>query len=198
MISSAVKYLRFILFISLTSCAVSITQPNEYQLVGVNQKSYATRTSSKTILIALPLAASGYQSNSLLYLTKDYTLSSFVKNEWDVPPAEMLQPLLTKSIQNTGYFYAIVSAPSSVQTTYRLETRLQVLQQNFTQHPSVVEMSIDATLVNNNTLKAVGSHHFSTRVPAASETPYGGVVAANKACQQLMEEISAWVVREAS
>lgn len=184
--------------LGLAACALNMRSPKNYQLTATNEKSYASHPISTTLLVAMPLASSGYQNNDMLYLTKDYSLSSFVLNKWDAPPSEMLQPLLTKSLQNTGYFHAVVSSPTPIRSDLRLDTSLIKLQQNFTQKPSILEMTLDAVLINSNSFQVVASRRFSVSLPTQTETPYGGVMAANEACREMMEQVSAWTVKETS
>lgn len=183
-----------IITLSITACAVHLTPPSSYQLTTVNQQKIAAKSVPKTLLTSVPLAAAGYQGNNMLYLTQHYALSNFVENMWAAPPAEMLHPLITRSLQNTGYFHAVISAPSSVKADFRLDTTLIKLQQDFTQKPSMLEMVINATLVNEQSFTIIATQRFSIRISTQTDTPYGGVVAANLACEQLLNKIALWTV----
>ncbi len=198
MIQKIIRLNILTIILILTSCAANYRVPDTYQLTAVNEKSYVTKPVKTTVLVSMPQVASGYQSDSMLYITKNYTLSSFVNSTWDTPPSEMLQPLLNRSLQNTHYFYAVFSGPSPAQSDLRIDTTLVKLQQNFTQKPSLLEMSIDVVLINSKSFKVVASKNFSANVTASTDNPYGGVIAANEACQQIMENISSWTVKEAS
>lgn len=183
--------------VGLTGCfPTSFTPTTSYQLTSANEKKLVTSPINKTLLVSLPTATTVYQSNDMLYVKKDFQPSRFSRNNWDSPPSEMLLPIIVESLQNSGYFYAVVPAPTFAQTDWRLDTQLFKLQQNFIQQPSVVEMSVDVTLTDNALFKVIATHRFSATVPAPTDTPYGGVLAANIACQQIMEQISLWVVKE--
>lgn len=185
------------LLLNLTACLNQYAQPTHYQLTTINQQQWATTPVKKTLLVSQPIAVQASQGTSMLYVDKDYRVSSFVNSNWNVPPAEMLFPLLVQSLQNTNYFYAVVAAPSFAYTNWRLDIHLMKLQQNFTQKPSVIDMEIEATLVNNREATVIANKRFYARVPAQTDTPYGGVVAANAACQEIMDALSAWVVETA-
>jgi cholesterol transport system auxiliary component len=189
------SFMFCLLTLSLTACvSTSYNPPGHYQLTTLSQKKLAAQPINKTLLVSQPVATQVYQSRDMLYVDQHYKLSAFAKNDWNAPPTDMLFPLLALSIQNTGYFSAVIPAPSFAYTDWRIDTYLIKLQQNFTQKPSVVELQMGATLVDNKSLGVIGNTRFSVQVAAPEDTPYGGVVAANIACQQMMEEISEWVV----
>lgn len=181
----------------LTSCFNQYTPPEHYQLTTFNQKQFVSAPVKATLLVSQIVPSQAYQSNDMIYVNQHYQVSAFIENNWDVPPSEMLFPLLVQSLQNTGYFHAVIPAPSFAYTDWRLDTHLIKLQQDFTRKPSVVEFQMTATLINDEQSSIVANKLFSVEVPAPMETPYGGVLAANKACQQVMEEMSAWVVQNA-
>lgn len=186
------------LILELTSCYGDIMPPTRYQLNAVSQQKLAVTPVNKTLLVSLPFAAASYQGSDMLYMSKNYQLTPFVKNEWISPPAEMLLPILTQSLQNTGYFYAVVPAPTFARTDWRIDTQLMQLQQDFTQQPSIVKLILEVTLIDNLETNVIASKRFTVAIPSQTDTPYGGVIAANIACQQIMEEISSWAVQQSS
>jgi cholesterol transport system auxiliary component len=46
--------------------------------------------------------------------------------------------------------------------------------------------------VESKTRRVIASREFDTAVPAASENPHGGVVAANRAVQTALDNLSAF------
>ncbi len=182
------------LSLNLSACISSYTPPTRYQLTAVSQKKFSAVPVQKTLLVSQTIPTQAYQSDQMLYVNEDYHLSYFIKNSWDVPPTDMLFPLLVKSLQNTGYFAAVLPAPTFAYTDWRIDTTLLQLEQNFTQKPSVVSIEINATLINDKNSRVIASKRFLEKVAAPMDTPYGGVLAANMACQKMMEDISAWAV----
>ena len=92
--------------------------------------------SSKTLFLASPSAASGYNTNDMIYITVPYKLKSFANNHWVAPPADLLSTLLANALRRQHYFHAIVTPPFSGLATYQLNTQLLVLQQEFLQPES--------------------------------------------------------------
>jgi len=66
------------------------------------------------------------------------------------------------------------------------------LQQEFLSAPSTVRFTLRAYLVESATRRVIASREFEAAVPAASEDPYGGVVAANRAVRTVLENLSAF------
>lgn len=198
MIKYAFRWIVIVGYIVLPSCSLlsasDIQPPKTYQLTTISQQKTNLKPTQKNLLISMPQAASGYQGTDILYKTQDYQLASFTHNIWNAPPSDMLQPLIVKSLQNNGYFYAVVPAPNPATTDLRLDVTLIKLQQDFTRKPSYVEMTINATLIDDRIFKAISSRSFSVTVPAEMDNPYGGVVAANRACLQILEALSQWTV----
>lgn len=195
---SKMKVLFFVLTtLTLSGCFSSYDPPEQYELTAVSHKQFAARPVKTTLLVSQPIPVLAYQSADMLYVSQNYQLQPFVKNSWRVPPAEMLFPLITQSLQNTDYFAAVIPAPTFAYADWRLDSYVIKLQQDFTHKPSIVELELNATLINNVKASVIANKRFYVQAVAPSDTPYGGVVAANTACQQLMEELSAWVVDSA-
>lgn len=170
-------------FLSLLGCAVKAKVSNEYQLSKYSAKQYAAKSEHITLLITAPDAVAGYQTDEMLYTNKPFKVESFAKNAWTSPPAEMLYPLMTQSLERSGYFHAVATSAYSEAADYRLDTQLLSLQQNFLKKPSTLEFAVKIVLTNVNDNKVLASRIISQQIPCPMDTPYGGVLAANKATE---------------
>jgi cholesterol transport system auxiliary component len=180
---------------SLISCSpVSMPESNQYQISSYSSKQWAKRPIHATLLVTIPEAVAGYQTDEMLYIKKPYQLESFAKNAWVNPPANMLYPLLTQSIQRAGYFHAVSSSPYAQDADYRLDTQVLHLEQNFFHKPSVLSFSIKVVLTRISDNKIIASRIISQNIPCAMDTPYGGVLAANKASLLTTEAVTRFVV----
>jgi len=130
----------------------------------------------------------------MLYIKKPYQLEAFSKNAWVDPPASMLYPLLVQSIQRSGYFAAVSSSPYTQGSDYRLDTQVLHLEQNFLKKPSILEFSVKAVLTRVSDNKIIASFIVSKAIPCAADTPYGGVIAANKASMLITNAVTYFVV----
>lgn len=181
--------------VSLLGCSpVKTPVTNQYQLSSYSVKKYVSKPRSIALLVSAPEAVAGYQTEQMLYTDKPYQVEVFAKNAWANPPADMLFPLLVQSIQQTGYFYAVASSPYSSQADYRLDTQLLALEQNFLKKPSVIEFSVKVVLTRIVDSKVIASRIISQQIPCPTDTPYGGVIAANRATQNFTATAAEFVV----
>ncbi|MDA8095148.1 MAG: ABC-type transport auxiliary lipoprotein family protein [Betaproteobacteria bacterium] len=146
-----------------------------------------------TVLVSESQADAGFDTTNMAYTAHAYELDYFAKNEWIAPPAQMIAPLLVKALDATGRVRA-VRLPTAAAASFRLDTRLERLEQDFTTRPSDVRLAIRATLVDLRTGHLLASRTFDETVAASSDNPYGGVAAANVAAQKALERIAAFVV----
>jgi cholesterol transport system auxiliary component len=179
----------------LIGCSpVKMPVTNEYQLSAYNSKQLASKPRVSSLLVTAPEAAAGYQTQEMLYVKKPFQIDSFARNAWTDPPAEMLYPLLVQSLQRSGYFQAVSSSLYAQEVDYRLDTQLLTLEQNFMQKPSVLVLSVKVGLTRTADNKVIASRIITEQVPCPMETPYGGVIAANKASSQLTADVVHFVI----
>src|SRR3990167_4914830 len=142
-------------------------------------------TSKSTLLVTTPIAAPGYETSAMLYMKIPYQLKTYAENRWVSPPADLLLPLLANRIRLMHIYRAVVTPPFSGQATYQLNTQLLALQQEFMQPVSQVRLRVSATLIQIATGEVVASRVFESVQPAADNNPYSGVLATNKAANQI-------------
>ncbi|MBX9817481.1 MAG: ABC-type transport auxiliary lipoprotein family protein, partial [Burkholderiaceae bacterium] len=97
------------------------------------------------------------------------------------------------AMERSGAFAAVVLAPGSATGEQRLDTEIVRLQHNFQTTPSRVQFTLRAYLVDDKTRRVLAWREFSDEVAAASDTPQGGVVAANQAVQRVLAQLAQFV-----
>jgi cholesterol transport system auxiliary component len=157
----------------------------------------AAWSGAPTLMIDPPHAAAGFDSQRIIYVREPHKLEYFAHSEWVDPPARMLAPLLVAAIEHTGAFRAVVLTPSAASGELRLDTEIVRLQQEFGSLPSRVRFTLRAYLVEEKTRRVLAWREFEAVVAAASENPYGGVVAANRAVQTVLEDLAAFCAETA-
>lgn len=186
--------IQILLLLLLTSCAVNKPPKATYTLGPTHYHSQKSTQSKYTLLVSSPTASPGYDTKKMLYNKKPYEIMPFAKNQWAGPPAKMLQPLLIQAIRDTGYFHAVLAPPLSARRHWLLKTNLLELRQDFTYSPSCIHMSIQVEIIDKPNDKVVNSQVFSTQVNTFKNTPYEGVIAANKATRILLNRIADFCV----
>lgn len=187
------SYLLIIVLV-LSGCSLFSPVKNEqtrYQLSsvpGVRIK----HTRNVTLLVLKPETTPLYHSTQMVYKKQPYQVAYFAKNRWADTPVNMLQQLMVQTLQNTHYFHAIVTPPFTAQYDYVLSTQLIELQQDFTRQPSVVRIKLRAQLIQANTSRVIRAKEFSAVAYAPQNSPQGGVIAANRAVEQVLKQVSAF------
>ena len=151
----------------------------------------ATAQNAKlTLIVNPPRAAAGFDSQRIIYVREPHKLEYFANSEWVDPPALMLGPLVVAAVQNSGAFNAVVLTPGAAVGDWRLDTEIIRLQHEFQTQPSRVRFTLRAYLVDSKTRHVLAWREFDDYAPAESENPYGGVLAANKVVQTVLDKLS--------
>jgi cholesterol transport system auxiliary component len=147
-----------------------------------------------TLIISPPHAASGFDSQRIVYVRADHQLEYFAHSEWVDPPARMLGPLLVSAAQQTGAFAAVVLASGTAAGDLRLNIDILRLQHNFQSSPSRVQLTLLAYLTDEKSRRVLAWQEFSGEAVAASGTPQGGVAAANQVVQEVLAQLAQFLV----
>jgi cholesterol transport system auxiliary component len=179
-------------------------QPSFYSLDSARTESGAPMRApatvpltAPTLIVNPPHAATGFDSQRIIYVRKAHQLEYFAHNEWVDTPARMIAPLIVAAVQNRGTFRAVVLTPSAAAGDLRLDTEIIRMQHDFGSQPSRVQFTLRAYLVDNATRRVLAWREFDETVAAASEDPYGGVVAANRALHAVLEQLAGFCAEEA-
>lgn len=128
-------------------------------------------TASLTLVVNPVRAASGFDSQRIIYMREPYKLECFARSEWMDTPARMLGPLLVASVAQTGAFKAVVLTPGLASGGLRMDTEIIRLQQEFHTSPSSVRFTLRAYLVDEKTRRVAAWKELDSQVPAASDAP---------------------------
>ena len=139
-------------------------------------------------------AAPGFDTPQMVYVRQPYELNYFVANRWADAPARMLEPVLVRALEQAGSFRAVVANPGPVPADLRLDTELVRLQQDFATRPSRIQLTLRAQLVDVRARRVLATRLFDASEVAASDDAYGGVTAANRALQRVLEQLADFCV----
>jgi cholesterol transport system auxiliary component len=186
-----------LLLLSACSLApVTIAPTQAYSLHANN--SFGQTTMAKNpgvLLVSNGASASSFNSTNMYYQEQPYQLQSFAKNTWVNAPSAMITSNIVENLNELGYFKAVLSTVNpGVNINYTLNTHLISLYQDFSQKPSQMVFSIQVTLISNQQHKVLGTEIFTYKVPCSENTPYGGVVAANKALAQFLNDMDRFIL----
>ena len=156
----------------------------------------ALRRSTAVVEVGVPRATPGFDTPRIAYVERPYSIDYYSRGEWADAPARMIGPLVARALDRSGAFAAVVEAPTSVQSTLRVDLELVRLQQDFTVAPSRADLAIRAQVVDVRARRVLATLLVEETEPAAAQDAYGGVAAANAALGRAIERIVALVVAE--
>ncbi len=147
------------------------------------------KSDAPSILVSVPRAAAGFDGHQIIFTRQLHQLEYFRLSEWIDTPANMLTPLIVTALAQSGQFSAVIQAPTSAVTQLRLDVEIVRLQQEFFSQPSQAHFTLRAHLLDATTRQIVAWREFDVILPASSDTPYGGVVAANSAVRKVVTDL---------
>ena len=142
-----------------------------------------------TLLLSSPRAAPGYAGARMAYMQEPHRIDYFADHRWADSPARMLEPNLMRALETSGLFQAVVRAPTSAKFDLRLDTEVVKLVQVFDSNGSRVELVLRISLLDKQKQRVLVSEVLQVSEPASEQTPYGGVKAANRAVDRLMQDL---------
>lgn len=152
-------------------------------------------TTGAILVVNPPGESAGFDSPHIIYVRQAQRLEYFAQSEWIDTPARMLAPLIVAAIERGGAFRAVVLAPRSVTGDLQLDTEIIRLQHEFFEDPSRVHFTLRATLVDATSQRVLAVEEFDSVASAASEDPYGGVLAASDAVRQVLDRLATFCAK---
>jgi len=168
-----------------------------YVLEGSRTATPAYADSGPDLLVSSPTAAAGYRGADMIYVQVAHRLDRFASHRWADTPASMLQNWLMYAAETSGRFRSVASPASRVHADLRLDTTVLHLYQDFRSTPSTIELAVRVSLADLVESRLLATEVISLRETAAEATPYGGVMAANRALARLLEAIQQFLANNA-
>ncbi|WP_193164117.1 ABC-type transport auxiliary lipoprotein family protein [Microbulbifer hainanensis] len=183
--------------IMISSCALLSPAQDEMRVAVIDRlppELPQRQTHPATLLVLSPAINPIYDSVRMAYRTRPYQVEYFSRHEWGASPAQMLLPLLTHTLENTHYFDAVLTPPYFGPYRYALRTEILELIQDFTTNPATLQFSMRVQLVERTSNRIIASRAIALREPMLQKAPYAGVVAANDATAQALQQIAGFVL----
>lgn len=166
-----------------------VEEMNVYMLDAAIPAARQEARNSLVLVVDVPRAQPGYDTPQMVYVSRRHEIGFFASNRWVDTPARMLAPLLVQALEKGAGLGAAVQAPTAVAGDLRLETELIRLEQEFITRPSRVRLVLRAQLVAARDRRVLATRQFEETEPAATDDPYGGVLAANRAAQRVLLQV---------
>ncbi len=175
---------------------VKVEQTNSYVLNTLPHPIVKKPAHRMTMMVMEPEASAIYDTTQMAYSLRPHQVAYFAKHAWANTPPEMLQFLLMQTLQNTHYFYAVGLPTTIGHFDYVLNTQLMQFEQRFYMNTSDVIIVIRAQMTNASNNRVIAAKQFTVIERAPESTPYGGVVAANRAAAKILAEVANFCVHK--
>jgi len=146
-----------------------------------------------SLRITTPASAAGLNTTRMAYRTEPNRLDYFAYHEWIAPPEKMIASLMESRLQATGLFSAVMVGSPDVRTDLRLDSEVQVLQQEFTGDGYTYNLAIRVNLVEVKTKTLLASQTFSYFDRAEGNNAEAGVATANLLANRFLDDLSAFL-----
>jgi cholesterol transport system auxiliary component len=177
----------------LTGCSLLTPVKNErgstYELSAVPDITPAKHSRKINLMVAQPEISSAYNTHQIAYTTKPFTIDYYSRNQWAETPSEMLHPLIVETLQDANYFHAVVTPPFSGHSDYLLTTQINKLQIDMLTKPAHVHLSLRLQLIKLANNQIIATKNIYIEESMEGDTPYAGVLAANKATEKALQKI---------
>jgi ABC-type uncharacterized transport system auxiliary subunit len=143
--------------------------------------------------VRTPLPAPGFATVRMLYQRTEFQHEAYAYAQWVDTLPMLVRSSIIARLDRLGRFEAVVAAPSPEPPQFRLETRELMVLHRFEGDSSEVEVSLRARLIDAEKRELIGARPFSSTVSAAP-TAQGGVAAANEALDNVLTELSRYLL----
>lgn len=154
-------------------------------------------TDGATVLAFPPTTSPMYDTTSMAYRTRPREIAYFSKREWGATPAQMIYPLLVRTLENTHSFRAVLVPPYTGRYTYQLRTELLDLIQDFAPQSATLVLSLRFQLTGYGANRVIETRNILVREPMPHRNSLAGVVAANDATAKALQQMAEFVLETA-
>lgn len=154
-------------------------------------------TGGATVLVFLPTTSPMYDTTSMAYRTHPREIAYFSRREWGATPAQMIYPLLVRTLENTHSFRAVLVPPYTGRYTYELRTEVLDLIQDFGPQSATLVLSLRFQLTDYGANRVIETRNISVREPMPQRNSHAGVVAANNATAKALQQMAEFVLETA-
>ncbi len=173
--------------------------PQSYLLQWSDQAAvpHAGGTACGSIGVSPPRPAPGFGSVHMAYSETPYRVDYYAYHQWADTPAQMVEPLLVRALEQSGRFRAVVKQEVGADADLWLASDDLRLLQRFEDDRSAVELDLRVVLLDASARHVLAQRRFEIREPAEATTPYAGVRAANRAMERLLEQLTGFIEQAA-
>ena len=192
--NNLIKYLILLLLFALSGCTlfspVKVHTETKYTINSLPAVVSKGKQHHSVLLVLIPETSPMYDTTRMAYTIRPYQIAYFGRNQWAETPSQMLLPLIAQTLTRTHSFRAVVITPYAGHYDYILRTQILQIEQDFKYRPALLRFTLQVQLVKSINNQLVAIKELSVIEPMLQSSPYGGVLAANRATQKLLQQIA--------
>jgi cholesterol transport system auxiliary component len=183
----------------LASCGGILSEPPQRKLYQVRPSASFTaplRRSSAQLLIALPNAPAGLDTERIALSRSSLSLDYFADAQWTDRASLLVQSALLEGFEKSGAVPAVGRDSAGLRADFILETDLREFAAIYDSPtgPPRVAVAFNVKLIKIPERKIIGVHSFTRQQPAAADTIPEIVRAFDTALGGAVEEAVRWAV----
>ncbi|TDL81265.1 hypothetical protein E2L08_06220 [Palleronia sediminis] len=151
--------------------------------------------SSRTILVARPLAPASIESDRIVIKPDPLSIAYLPESRWPDELPAVMQSLLVRSIAGTGRVGYVGPGEGGPVPDIAVLTRIDAFQVETVGQGFEVAVSVNVTLLRDRDQSVIASRAFDQRAAAADDVARAVVPAFQSALNVILPEIADWVVR---
>ena len=193
--------MRFIypvlIFFVFIGCTPTTPKVVEYR-VNLKMKTVTlleTKCKKESLKVGQSFSSNALKSLDMNYGLGDYKRLVFSQALWAESPNRAISMEITKYIRETKLFKNVQVSKSRSRNGLLLETDIEDFMQYFSEDEksSYANVRISFTLINPKSNQVIATKTFSTKELVKTNNANGGVIALNKALENLLNESGKWL-----
>lgn len=140
------------------------------------------------LIVALPRAAAGFDTDRIVYVLAQHRLQPYADNQWIDTPPKMLAPLISRALDRTGAFAAVL--PASIPVKGRWELQSDIVRFQHEVVAARFRFTLRVALIETRTGAVVFTHEFDASAAVAAATPAAAVAAANAVVADVLAQLA--------
>lgn len=154
-----------------------------------------TGCKQQSLKIAQAFSSSSLMSNKMSYGLGSYKQYKFTESEWAQSPNRAISAAVLEYVKSTDLFKNVQISKSRSNNGLLMETNIEEFMQYFSEDEkeSFVKVKINLTLIDIKASRVLSTKAFDSIVKVDTLNADAGVIALNKALENILKESGEWL-----
>ncbi|MEA3370865.1 MAG: ABC-type transport auxiliary lipoprotein family protein [Campylobacterota bacterium] len=178
-------------------CSTTVPAVAEYRINTLSPDTAFNESGCKkqSLKIAQAFSSSSLMSNKMSYGLGTHKQYKFTESQWAESPNRAISAAVLEYVKSTELFNSVQISKSRSKNGLLMETNIEEFMQYFSadEKESLVRAKINLTLIDAQASKVLASKTFTSEVEVEELNADKGVIALNRALQNILEESGEWL-----